>query len=89
MNCSRGGYPSMPTTYTIDCLQIRSIIARALKCDESEVQFTDMDVQGPEVTITCDDPHAPGRTADMFKRWAKADAKEAAPPAATTSPTVN
>jgi hypothetical protein len=68
------GYPSMPTTYTINADQQRAIIARALKCDVSEVQLGGDDGNGYEATITTDDPHSPGRTADMFKRWAKVDA---------------
>lgn len=62
----------MDTTYTIKQQHIRAIIARALKCHESEVQLTADGNEDIEATITTDDPKAPGRADDMFKRWEKA-----------------
>jgi hypothetical protein len=76
------GYPNMATSYTINQDRLRSIVARALKCSPADVNIEGDDENGHEATIITEDPYASGRTEDMFKRWAKADAKEASDPKA-------
>ena len=63
----------MPITYSLNKQQQATIIARTLGVKPSQVIMDD-DGDG-DVTITTDDPSGPQRTANMFKRWATADAK--------------
>jgi len=81
MNRGTTGYPSMPTTYTITQDRILQIIARTLGCEPDQIHI-DPTEDGFGVTITGDDPHAPGRADSMFRRWDKADAKPASDPKA-------
>jgi hypothetical protein len=67
------GYPSMPITYSINKQRQAQIIARTLGVDVSQVIMND-DGDG-DVTITTDNVGDLTRAENMFKRWAKADAK--------------
>jgi hypothetical protein len=58
-------------------------VAKQLNCDISQVQLAeDTAGDGFEATIVTEDPRAPGRAADMFKRWEKANAKQVSDPKA-------
>lgn len=70
MNFRRAGYSSMPTTFTISQDRVIQIIAKTLGISPEQVHI-DPTEQGPAVTITTDDPGAPLRAENMFKRWAK------------------
>jgi hypothetical protein len=80
MNYAAAGSTNMATSYTINQDRLRTIVARALKCSPADVNIDGDDANGYEVTVVTDDPYASGRTEDMFKRWAKADAEKASDP---------
>lgn len=69
----------MHTTFTIKEAQLKAIVAKAIGCHESQVQLSDDTAgDGFEATIVTEDPGAPKRAADMFKRWEKAAANNPA-----------
>jgi hypothetical protein len=81
MNRRATGCPCMETTFTLTQDRIIQIIARTLGCTPAQVKI-DPTEDGFGVAITSEDPHAPGRVDNLFKRWAKQDAAAASDPKA-------
>ncbi len=67
----------MHTTFTIKEKQLAAIVAKTLGCHASQVQFTDDTAgDGIEATIVTEDPGAPKKAHDLFRRWEKAAASD-------------
>jgi hypothetical protein len=78
MNFADHGYPSMPITYSINRTRQAQIIARTLGVDVSQIVMNDDGDN--DVTMITDNVADLTRAENMFRRWAKADAKVASDP---------
>jgi hypothetical protein len=78
MNSTAAGSTNMPITYSINRNRQAQIIARTLGVDVSQIVMNDDG--DSDVTMITDNVADLTRAENMFRRWAKADAKVASDP---------